>query len=140
MTVRSYSVVHDRMLFARPTSTVAENFPITDCEHPICVSAHDLLKAAMDGHLGSVRSNSTIRGTQEDFTSDAERWLAALYWYMRTSYGDDAAYAAAECWLHVFEERLETSSDLPELTKITAIAIARFELSPQQAFRKPHAL
>jgi hypothetical protein len=32
-----------------------------------------------------------ICGSLESFTSDAERWLAALHWCMRTSYGDDAA-------------------------------------------------
>jgi hypothetical protein len=61
-----------------------------------------------------------------NFTSDAERWLAALYWCVRTSYGDDAAHAAAECWLQVLEEQLEGSSDLPGLTRITATAIALF--------------
>jgi hypothetical protein len=39
---------------------------------------------------------------------------------------DDAAHAAADCWLRVFEERLEGSSELPELTRITAAAIALF--------------
>ena len=51
---------------------------------------------------------------------------AALYWCVRTSYGDDAPRAAADCWLRVFEEQLEGSSDLPELTRITATAIALF--------------
>ena len=32
----------------------------------------------------------------------------------------------ADCWLRTFEERLEGSSDLPELTRITATAIALF--------------
>jgi hypothetical protein len=36
------------------------------------------------------------------------------------------SHGAAECWLQVFEERLEGSSDLPELTRITAAAIALF--------------
>jgi hypothetical protein len=45
----------------------------------------------MDGHLVPVSSNSMIRGSLESFTSDAERWLAALHWCMRTSDGDDAA-------------------------------------------------
>ena len=36
------------------------------------------------------------------------------------------AHAAADCWLRVFEERLEGSRDLPELTRITATAIALF--------------
>jgi hypothetical protein len=80
----------------------------------------------MDGHLVPASSNSTIRDSLENFTLDAERWLAALYWCVRTSYGDDAAHAAADCWLRVFEERLEGSSDLPELTRITAAAIALF--------------
>ena len=115
-----------RMLLAHPTWTVAENPPITDCEHPNCVSPQDLLEAAVDGHLVSVSSNSTIRGVLQDFTSDAERWLAALYWNVRADYNADAARAAAECWLQVFEEHLEGSSDLPELTRITVEAIALF--------------
>jgi hypothetical protein len=78
----------------------------------------------MDGHLVPASSNSKFRCSLENFTLDAERWLAALYWCVRTSYGDDAAHAAADCWLRVFEERLEGSSDLPELTRITAAAIA----------------
>ena len=57
---------------------------------------------------------------------DAERWLAALYRCVRTGYGDDAADAVADCWLRVFEEQLEGSSELPELTRITATAIAVF--------------
>ena len=80
----------------------------------------------MDGHLVPVSSNSTIRDSLENFTLNAERWLAALYWCVRTSYGNDAAHGAAECWLQVLEERLEGSSDLPELTRITAAAIALF--------------
>jgi hypothetical protein len=69
----------------------------------------------MDGHLVPASSNSKIRCSLVNFTLDAER-----------SYGDDAAHAAADCWLRVFEERLEGSSDLPELTRITAAAIALF--------------
>ena len=80
----------------------------------------------MNGHLVLTSSDSNIRRSLENFTLDAERWLAALYWCVRTSYGDDAAHAAADCWLRVFEEQLEGSSDLPELTKITATAIALF--------------
>jgi hypothetical protein len=80
----------------------------------------------MDGHLVPGSSNLNIRCPLENFTLDAERWLAALYWSVRTSYGDDAAHAAADCWLRVFEERLEGPSDLPELTRITAAAIALF--------------
>jgi hypothetical protein len=80
----------------------------------------------MDGYLVTATSNSKIRCPLENFTLDAERWLAALYWGVRTSHGDDAADAAADCWLRVFEERLERSSDLPELTRITAAAIALF--------------
>jgi hypothetical protein len=60
----------------------------------------------MDGHLVPASSNSKIRCSLENFTLDAERWLASLYWCVRTSYGDDAAHAAADCWLQVFEERL----------------------------------
>ncbi|MCU1250498.1 MAG: hypothetical protein JWQ49_3527 [Edaphobacter sp.] len=45
----------------------------------------------MDGHLVLASSNSKIRCSLENFTLDAERWLAALYWCVRTSYGDDAA-------------------------------------------------
>ena len=87
-------------------------------------SQHDVLEVVMDGHL--VLASSKIRCTLENFTLDAERWLAALYWCVRTSYGDDAAHAAAECWLQVFEKRFGESSDLPELTRITAAAIALF--------------
>jgi hypothetical protein len=87
---------------------------------------HDVLEVVMDGHLVPASSNSKIRDSLENFTLDAERWLAAFYWCVRTSYGDDAAHAAADCWLRVFEERLEGSSELPELTRITAAAIALF--------------
>jgi hypothetical protein len=80
----------------------------------------------MDGHLVPASSNSKFRCSLENFTLDAERWLAALYWCVRTSYGEDAAHAAADCWLRVFEEQLEGSSDLPELTRITAAAIDAF--------------
>jgi hypothetical protein len=80
----------------------------------------------MDGHLVPASSNSKIRCSLESFTLDAERWLAALHWCVRTSYGDDAAHAAADCWLRVFEEQLEGSSSLPELTRITAAAIPLF--------------
>ena len=80
----------------------------------------------MDGHLVLTSSDSNIRCSLENFTLDAERWLAALHWCVQTSYGDDAAHAAADCWLRVFEEQLEGSSDLPELTRITVTAIALF--------------
>lgn len=80
----------------------------------------------MDGHLVPASSNSKIRCSLENFTLDAEHWLAALNWCIRTSYGDDAAHAAADCWLRVFEEQLEGSGDRPELTRITAAAIALF--------------
>ena len=80
----------------------------------------------MDGRLVPATSNSKICCSLENFILDAERWLAALYRCVRTSYGDDAAHAAADCWLRVFEEQLEGSSDLPELTRITATAIALF--------------
>jgi hypothetical protein len=87
----------------------------------------------MDGHLVPASSNSTIRDSLENFTLDAERWLAALYWCVRTSCGNDAADAAADCWLRVFEERLEASSGLPELTGITAAAVALFVSNHRQA-------
>ena len=80
----------------------------------------------MDGHPVPASSNSKICCSLENFTLDAERWLASLHWCVRTSYGDDAAQAAADCWLQVFEDRLEGSSDLPELTRITSAAIALF--------------
>ena len=80
----------------------------------------------MDGHLVLASSDSKILCSLENFTLDAERWLAALYCYVQTSYGDDAARAVADCWLRVFEERLEGSSGLPELTRITAAAIAEW--------------
>lgn len=84
------------------------------------------LEVAVDKLLVLAGSNSTIHGSLENFTLDAERWLAALYRCMRTSYGDDAAQGAAECWLRVFEEQLERSSSLPELTGITAAGIILF--------------
>jgi hypothetical protein len=87
----------------------------------------------MDGHLVLASSDSKIRCSLENFALDAERWLAALYWCVRTSYGNDAARAAADCWLRVFEERLEGSSGLPELTRITATAIALFVSNHRQA-------
>jgi hypothetical protein len=87
----------------------------------------------MDGHLVPASSNSKIHCSLENFTSDGERWLAALYWCIRTSYGDDAAQAATDCWLRVFGERFEGSSDLPELTRITAAAIALFVANHRQA-------
>jgi hypothetical protein len=37
----------------------------------------------MDGHLVLASSDSKIGCSLENFTMDAERWLAALYW----SYG-----------------------------------------------------
>jgi len=80
----------------------------------------------MDGHLVLASSDSKIHRSLENFTLDAERWLATLCWFVQTSYGDDAAHAATDCWLRVFEEQLERSSDLPELTSITAAAIALF--------------
>ena len=94
---------------------------------------HDVLEVVMDGHLVPASSNSDIRYFLENFTLDAERRLAVLYWSARTSYGDDAAHAAADCWLRVFEERLEGSSGLPELTKITAAAISLFVSNHRQA-------
>jgi hypothetical protein len=39
-------------------------------------------------------------------------------------YGDRAARSAAEAWLRILEERLEEPAELPELTAITAAAIA----------------
>jgi hypothetical protein len=87
----------------------------------------------MDGHLVSASSNSKIRCSLENFTLDAERWLAALYWSVRATDGDDAAHAAADCWLRVFAERLGGSSSLPELTRITATAIALFVSNHRQA-------
>jgi hypothetical protein len=80
----------------------------------------------MDGRLVPASSNSKICCSLEDFTLDAERWLAALYRCVRTGYGADAALAVADCWLRVFKEELRGSSELPELTKITAKAIAVF--------------
>jgi hypothetical protein len=64
----------------------------------------------MDGHLVLASSDSKIRCSLDNFALDAEHWLAALYWCVRTSYGNDAAHAAADCWLRVFEEQLEGSS------------------------------
>jgi hypothetical protein len=89
----------------------------------------------MDGHLVLASSDSKIHCSRENFTLDAERWLAALYWCVRTSCGNDAAHASADCWLRVFEERLEGSSGLPELTRITATAIALFVSDHRQTVR-----
>jgi hypothetical protein len=58
----------------------------------------------MDGHLVPASSNSKICCSLdskiccslEDFTLDAERWLAALYRCVRTGYGDDAPPAVAD--------------------------------------------
>jgi hypothetical protein len=58
----------------------------------------------MDGHLVHASSNSNIRCSLENFTLDPERWLAALYWCVRT-----------------------------ELTRITAAAIAVFVSNHLQA-------
>ena len=88
----------------------------------------------MDGHLVPASSNSKIRCSLENFALDAERWLAALYWCVRTSYGDEAAHAAADCWLRVFEG----SSGLPELTRITAAAIALFVSNHRRAVYQPN--
>ena len=92
----------------------------------------------MDGHLVLASSNLKIHGSLENFTLDAERWLAAFYCSVWTNYGNDAANAAAECWLRVFEEQLERSSNLPELTRITGTAIALFVSNHCQAVREPH--
>ncbi len=96
-------------------------------------SQHDVLEVVVDGHLVLASSDSKILCSPENFTLDSERWLAALYCYAQTSYGDDAARAVADCWLRVFEERLEGSSGLPELTRITAAAIALFVSNHRQA-------
>ncbi|MGA3196882.1 MAG: hypothetical protein ABSD39_17950, partial [Terriglobales bacterium] len=45
----------------------------------------------MDGHLVLASSDSKIRCSLENFTMDVERWLAAFYSCVRTSYGNDAA-------------------------------------------------
>ena len=51
----------------------------------------------MDGHLVPASSNSKICCSLEDFTLDAEGWLAALYRCVRTGYGDDAPPTVADC-------------------------------------------
>jgi hypothetical protein len=79
----------------------------------------------MERHLILASSDAKRLCALEDFTLDAERWLAALYRCVQTGYGDDAAHGVADCWLRVLEE-LEGSSELPELTRITARAIAVF--------------
>jgi hypothetical protein len=90
----------------------------------------------MDGHLVPASSSRNIRCPLEPFTLGAERWLAALYRCVLTSYGADAADAAADSWLRVFEERLEGSNDLPELTRITAAAIALYISDHRQTLRQ----
>jgi hypothetical protein len=92
----------------------------------------------MDGPLIPVSSDSKIRCSREIFTLDAERWLAALYKCVQTSYGNDAAHAAADCWLRAFEEQLEGSSDLPELTRITEAAITLFILTIEKSSAWSH--
>jgi hypothetical protein len=80
----------------------------------------------MPAHLVPASSNGRICGCLASFAQDAEHSLAALYYCVREIYDERAAHSAAEEWLQVFEERLEGSSDLPELTRITAAAIALF--------------
>jgi hypothetical protein len=92
----------------------------------------------MDGPLIPVTSNSKIRCSLENFTLDAESWLAALYKCVQTSYGDVSAHAAADCWLRVFEEQLEGSTDLPELTRITGVAITHFILTIEKSSAWSH--
>ena len=83
----------------------------------------------VEPHYAVGRSNCKTCSCLASFAQDAERSLAALYYCVRETYGERAAYGAAEEWLQVFEERLEGASGLPELTRITAAAIALFVTS-----------
>jgi hypothetical protein len=78
----------------------------------------------MTAHIALASSNDEIRDCLASFTQDAERSLAAAYHCFQEIYGDRAAWSAAEVWLRILEERLEEPGELPELTAITAAAIA----------------
>jgi len=78
----------------------------------------------MTAHIALASSNDEIRDCLASFTQDAERSLAAVYHCFQEIYGDRAARTAAEVWLRILEERLEEPGELPELTAITAAAIA----------------
>jgi hypothetical protein len=77
-------------------------------------------------HLFPVSTKGNTCTCLASFTQDAERSLAALYYCVRETYDERAAHSTAETWLQILEERLEESSDLPDLTSITAAAIALF--------------
>jgi hypothetical protein len=74
----------------------------------------------MAGHVVPAPSDSKIRCSLENSHDGRGTLAGSFYWGVRTVDGDDAAHAAADCWLRVFEERLQGSSGLPELTRITA--------------------
>ena len=82
------------------------------------------LDSSMAVHL--VPANSREKPCLASFTREAERFLAALYCCVREMYGERAANSAAEEWLRIFEERFDEACDFPELTNITAAAIALF--------------
>src|ERR1700740_3274932 len=89
----------------------------------------------MTAHIALASSNDEVRDCLASFTQDAERSLAAVYHCFQESYGDRAAWSAAEIWLRILEDRLEKPGERPELTAITAAAIA-FSISN---FVKPSA-
>jgi hypothetical protein len=79
----------------------------------------------MDAQLVS-SPNAKIRDSLEIFTLDAERWLAALYWSVRTCYGNQAARIAADSWLGILENCLDEKCELAELGQLTRTAIVLF--------------
>jgi len=78
----------------------------------------------MTARIALASSNDEIRDCLASFTQDAERTLAAVYYCFEETYGDRAARSAAQVWLRILEERREEPGELPELTAITAAAIA----------------
>jgi hypothetical protein len=96
----------------------------------VCGAA--VLKRSVQGYAG-VLCMSVNYGYIFQVLTENEVRFAALYWCIRTSYGDDAAHAAADHWLRVFEQRLEGSGGLPELARITATQ----SLSSYQIIVKP---
>ena len=74
----------------------------------------------MTAHIARASSNDEILDCLASFSQDAERFLAAVYHFFQEIYGDRAARSAAEAWLRILEE----PGELPDLTSITAAAIA----------------
>ena len=81
--------------------------------------------------LAPAESNRETCAHLATFVQDAERLLAALCACINENYRELEAHAAAECWLHLFEKRLEVAEDLPDLIDITADAVAHFVATHQ---------